>query len=104
MRLRIDAQRVYLRELEPEDALGPYLEWMRDPAVTRYLEARFAEHDEASLRRYVADQTADPATLLLAIVLTDGDRHIGNVKLGPIDRNHRSADVGILIGERDSWG
>ena len=104
MTVRIQAQRLYLRELEPTDAGRPYLEWMRDPVVTRFLEARFEENDEESLRRYVTAQRDDPSTLLLAIVLIEGDRHIGNVKLGPIDRNHLSADIGILIGDRGSWG
>lgn len=104
MTVRIDSQRLYLRELEEADVSAAYLEWMRDPAVTQYLEARFEEHNDKSLRAYVAAQRADPSSLLLAIVLREGDRHIGNIKLGPIDRHHLTADVGILIGNRSAWG
>jgi [ribosomal protein S5]-alanine N-acetyltransferase len=40
----------------------------------------------------------------LAIILNDEDRHIGNIKIGPINQIHRFADIGLLIGERDCWG
>ncbi|HJO96484.1 MAG TPA: GNAT family N-acetyltransferase, partial [Rhodospirillales bacterium] len=30
--------------------------------------------------------------------------HIGNIKIGPIESEHRRATVGILIGQRDKWG
>jgi len=37
-------------------------------------------------------------------MLLKNQRHIGNLKIGPIDRNHGTADLGILIGEKDCWG
>ncbi len=33
-----------------------------------------------------------------------GGRHVGNVKLAPIDRRHGLGEVGILVGEPDAWG
>ena len=32
------------------------------------------------------------------------DKHIGNIKLGPINWIYRIADIGVLIGEKDCWG
>lgn len=77
---------------------------MNDPETTRYLESRFATHTRESLIANVEMHAADPASLFLAIVLREGDRHIGNVKLGPIDERHGTADVGILLGEPDCRG
>ena len=31
-------------------------------------------------------------------------KHIGNIKIGPINWNHMAADVGYFIGSRDAWG
>lgn len=46
----------------------------------------------------------DHDNVFLAIVLKADDRHIGNIKLGPINWLHRFADVGLIIGEKDCWG
>jgi [ribosomal protein S5]-alanine N-acetyltransferase len=100
----IAGARLYLRELQPSDAAGRYLAWMNDPEVTRFLETRFSTHSEAGIRQYIESVRQDPAYLFLAIVLRDGDRHIGNIKMGPISRVHGYADVGLLIGEKDCWG
>jgi len=96
--------RLTLRTLAPADAGGPYLGWMSDPSVLRYLEARLHRHDRASLAAFIEASNADASTLLLGITLTAGGRHIGNIKLGPIDAHHRRGDVGILIGDTAEWG
>lgn len=95
--------RLILRTLTAADATDRYLGWMRDPETTRYLEARLVDHDLASLLAYIEACNGDSRVLLLGICLADG-RHIGNIKLGPIDRYHGHASLGLLIGERECWG
>jgi RimJ/RimL family protein N-acetyltransferase len=77
---------------------------MNDPDITRYLESRFNTYTVAQLRDYVAERRRDPDSLFLAIVLNEGDRHIGNIKIGPMQWFHRTGDIGIIIGEKDCWG
>lgn len=100
----VDGDRIYLREVRPSDVNENYYRWMNDPAVTRYLESGFYPNSTEGLREYVTRMSGDRDGVFLAIVLKDGDRHIGNIKLGPINWIHRFADVGLLIGERDCWG
>jgi [ribosomal protein S5]-alanine N-acetyltransferase len=96
--------RLTLRSLEPSEAGGPYLGWMRDPAVLRYLEVRHRPPEQSSqLARFVVQSNEHPSVLLLGIFLSDG-RHIGNVKLGECDPHHHRADIGFLIGDRTCWG
>lgn len=90
--------------LHEDGNLDRYLAWLRDPLVLRYLEARFHEHSLESLRQYIKQCNAATNVLLLGIRLKDGGQHIGNIKLGPIDRHHRRADIGLIIGERSQWG
>lgn len=93
-------ERIGLRALTVADVGELYLAWMRDPEVVRYLEARFTEHTLESLRDFVVTSTARDDTLLLAIcALADDGRHIGNIKVGPLDPHHGTADVGLLIGD-----
>lgn len=100
----LEGERLYLREVRPSDVNEAYYRWMNDPEVTRYLESRFYPNSLEKLQEYVAAKLGDRDNVFLAIVLKEGDRHIGNVKLGPIDWIHRVADMGFLIGERSAWG
>lgn len=100
----LQGERIYLRTLSPEDVNGTYLRWMTDQTTNRFLESRFAKHSLESLREYIVDKLNDTSNAFFAIVLKNEDRHIGNIKIGPIDAHHRLADIGILIGEKDCWG
>jgi RimJ/RimL family protein N-acetyltransferase len=100
----VHGERLSLRKLIADDCGERYVGWLRDPEVSRYLEARFSEHSLDSVRRFVEMQGSRPDTFLFAIVENHGGRHVGNIKIGPLDLHHGTADVGLLIGEKDCWG
>ena len=101
---RIEGERIYLRRLRASDVSLHYLQWMNAPEVNRYLESRYYEHTMESLHAFVAAMAEDPYNLFTGIFLKDDDRHIGNIKLGPINLHHGHADIGLLIGEPTCWG
>lgn len=101
--LLLRGQRLYLRPIQVADVNERYRRWMRDPDVTRYLECRFSNNSLDDLRTYVAELTNDPNARLLAIVLDENDRHVGNIKLAGINRIHGTAEVGLMLGEKDCW-
>jgi ribosomal-protein-alanine N-acetyltransferase len=86
--------------------VGPaYVGWLNDPRVNRYLESRFETHDEVSTRAFVASCLASQTVLMLGVrCRAKGNRHVGNIKLGPIDRRHGLGEIGVLIGDREAWG
>jgi len=96
--------RVALRLLRPDDVTDAYVGWLNDPEINRYLESRFQPQDEASVTAFVEAMLASDRNLLLAITDPADGRHVGNIKLGPIDPYHQHAAIGLLIGERDLWG
>lgn len=100
----IEGERILLREVRLSDVNEDYYKWMNDPEVTRFLESRFFPNSLEGLREYVAARLKDRESVFLAVVLKDGGRHIGNIKLGPINWIHRFADVGLLIGDKQYWG
>lgn len=100
----LESERLLLRPVGLDDCNETYLRWMNDYEVVRYTESRFGPTTMESLRAYVEAVSADPRYLFLAIVAKDGRRHIGNIKLGPINPHHRFGDVGIIIGEKPYWG
>ena len=96
--------RLYLREVRLTDVNERYYAWMNDPEINRYLESRFQTLSLENLTDYVKAMDASPENHFFAICTRDGDRHIGNIKLGPINWHHRRAEIGLVIGEKSYWG
>jgi RimJ/RimL family protein N-acetyltransferase len=95
---------VALFGLEPDDVTDEYVAWLNDPAVNRYLESRFVRHTPESTRRFVQSVLDSDDSILFGIRYVPCGRHVGNIKLGPIDRHHRRGEIGLLIGDRNVWG
>jgi ribosomal-protein-alanine N-acetyltransferase len=95
---------IYLRKIDVSDVNREYLSWMLDPQVNQYLESRFEKWTIGKLKRYVLNINKDPNNIFLAIILKDDHRHIGNIKIGSINRLHKRAELGIVIGAKDFWG
>lgn len=93
-----------LRPVEEEDLTIAYRDWLNDPSVNKYLEVRFSPQTMSTIREYWESLKDDPNTPWFAICERTNGRHIGNIKLGPIDWTHRRAEIGLFIGERSSWG
>lgn len=90
--------------LEPDDVTQAYVDWLNDPEVSRYLESRFATQTMEGTRAFVAAQLGDPSVLFLGIRSLELGRHVGNIKIGPINRIHGLGEIGIMIGDRAAWG
>lgn len=100
----LTGERLFLREVRPSDVTERYYGWMTDPEVYQFLESRFLPISQELLRDYVTSKLGDRNNAFFAIVTRQDDQHIGNIKLGPIDWVHRTADIGLLIGDRACWG
>lgn len=95
-----DGKLVRLRAVEPADAERAY-KWINDREVTRYLMARYpyslaAEQDWAAN----ASKPNDYSEVRFAIETKDGV-HIGLCGLHRGRPEERTADLGIMIGEKD---
>ena len=104
VRYFIEGKNICLREIQISDAKKNYYNWMRDPEVNQYLESRFEKWSVRRLKNYVKEIKINRDNFFWAIMLKETGRHIGNIKLGPINRKHGFADLGIIIGEKPYWG
>ena len=100
----VTGTRLYLREVRLTDVNERYYSWLNDPAVNRFLETRFVPQSLDSIADFVKRMTGKPDEPFFAICTIDGQEHIGNIKIGPINYRHRHADVSLLIGEKKYWG
>jgi [ribosomal protein S5]-alanine N-acetyltransferase len=80
-----------------------YVSWLNDRETMRYSENRQRTHTLQSCREY-AGSFEDTPHYFWAIVARDHALgHIGNIN-AYVEPAHGVADVGIVVGERASWG
>jgi RimJ/RimL family protein N-acetyltransferase len=100
--VRLETARAVLRSLTPEDVGPVYLDWLRDPEVMRYMNARFDEVSEEAARAFVSAHD-DRDRFLLGIFDRASGKHVGNHR-AVCHSAHRRAHVGVMIGDRAHWG
>jgi len=100
----IEGSTIYLRDVRLSDVNDNYCRWMNDPETNQYMETRHSRQTPENIKSYVKKTADNPDAVFLAICLKEGDRHIWNIKLGPINWIHRSADISFFIGEKGYWG
>lgn len=98
------SDKIYLRQLESSDATDTYVNWMNDHEVNQFLESRFQHHTLLSITEFIEQVNSSQNDYLFGIFLTDSDKHIGNIKIGDINKYHKYAEVGIIIGNKNYWG
>ena len=95
--------RLYFRSLNLEDATQYYLDWLNDKEVNQFLEARHWKSSIQSCKNYIKFSNADISEYLFGIFDKRTQMHIGNIKLGLINYQYHTAEVGVMIGHKAFW-
>lgn len=102
--LTLRSPRLLLRKLTAADATPEYAAWLNDPAVNRFLEVRHVTHTVESCSAFIEQMNASADQHLFGIFLADCGRHIGNIKLGFVDRRNGTGQISLLLGDKSVWG
>lgn len=91
-----------LRNIRPEEVTIDYVNWLNDPTINEYLEVR---HTKVTLDTQMVfiDHINNSADTYIFGIFVEGNHMVGTTKLGPIDSNSRTGDIGILIGDSRYW-
>ena len=100
----LESDRLQLRELASTDVTNNYVSWLNDAEINQYLESRFCKYKHEDVKQFVEDSRCCLHTVLFGIFVKKNMKHIGNIKIGPINLNHKRASIGILIGDKNEWG
>ena len=96
---------IYLRRLNPAKDVGTkYQKWMNDMEVQKYTEQKNKKHSLKDIKNFIIKKNKSKNELLFGIFLKKDKSHIGNIKLGPINFIHKSAEISYFIGEKELWG
>lgn len=94
---------VYLRPLDLAD-LDRTFRWHSDPGLYEMLVSPFRYVSRTSEEEWLRKKMQFSNTeIQLAICLTEGNQHIGNIHLRNIAWVSRTAETGVFIGEAEHW-
>jgi len=94
---------IFLRPLERADLAGRWPYWFNSPDVTRFTSMGYYPNNLDEQAKYFEKLLGSRTDVVLAIVDKASGEHIGNIGLHRIDPIHRTAYLGIVIGEPKAW-
>ena len=100
----LQGPRLYLSPLEETDLAGPYPAWLNDELACKGNSHHVYPYPVAKAADFLRSISQTSEELVLAIVLNESDKHIGNVALSRIHPVYRTAEFAILLGDTEEWG
>ena len=93
---------VTLESFALSDITNEYVSWLNDPEVVRYSNQRFRCHTAKTCEEYLQSFQHSP-NLFFAVRLRANGKTVGTAT-AYISVPHGTADIGLLIGNREHWG
>jgi RimJ/RimL family protein N-acetyltransferase len=98
----LETRRFALRSLKPNDALGRWMNWLRDPDVMAPLNAPVRTWSAQELMAHISSADNNER-YLIGIFDLAGEVQIG-LYMVDIDLLHRRANFNVVVGEKAWWG
>lgn len=98
----IKTRRLLITPFAERHLTARYVGWLNDPDVVRNSEQRHKRHNMDTCRLYWQSFKRSPHYFWAIEEKENGLGHIGNINAYRNER-HQLADVGIMIGAKDSW-
>jgi len=98
-------EHITLRPLERTDLTAAYVQWLNDAEVCRHNSHAIFPYTREKMEAYFEHLQANARNTIVLAMIHPGDKtHVGNISLQAIDWVVRSAELAILLGERNHWG
>lgn len=101
IQLKVD-QELFLKILNQDDVSEQYVMWLNDRAIMALTEQADSKHTMETTIDYVNFCLKNQSIYFFGIYFNN--EHIGNIKLGPINEKHATADIAYIIGCSQYWG
>ena len=100
--IKIASERLVFKRLSGDHISTEYLSWLNDHKVNMFLETK-GNYTMDLLKTYIEEQYKNEI-YFWAIHLKNSNKHIGNIKIDPIDLKLNSGEYGVLMGDTLNWG
>ena len=97
---------IRLKELNLSDVNKTYQKWMNDSEIFRFSKQSNKKHSLRQIKEFVLNKKKSKSEFLYKILIYENkkNKHMGNIKLGPINFENKTADISYFIGEKNYWG
>jgi ribosomal-protein-alanine N-acetyltransferase len=96
----LESERLKLIKLDVRFLSINYVNWLNDLEVVKYLEIN-KKYTLNSLKEYLI--AIDDNIYFWAVIIKQNNKHIGNIKIDPLDKINGTAELGLMIGDRSEW-
>lgn len=98
----IESERLIYKPLSLYHCSDEYVNWLNDYDVFIYLESG-GNYTKEKLYDYLKE-VEKKNIYFWAIHLKGNEKHIGNIKIDPINSRHNIGEYGIMMGDKLEWG
>lgn len=96
--------RLFLKEIKISDIDDSVMKWFEDEQLMKFYSSSKKKITRESLIASIEDGKEKGNVFTYGIFTNDQNILIGTIKLGPIHFTHKTADLVVLIGNRDYLG
>lgn len=100
--VNLESERLVFSALTRKHCSQFYTDWMNDNDTIRFLETG-GNYTIKKLENFLIEQE-QKNILFWAIHLKESNKHIGNIKIDPINYDQNSGEYGIMMGDKTFWG
>jgi len=95
---------VFLKKISELDIDQRVMTWFNDPQLMQYYTNSKQEITKEKLIDSIVKGEKEGNVFTYGIYLNETNKLIGTIKLGPINKIHRTSDLVVLIGDREYLG
>ena len=92
----------YVRKLEEADINGDYIQWFEDQEVCRYNSHGKFFKTKIWFEEYI--KSLNDESKIVWAICHNKDGHIGNISLQNLSFIDRTAELALIIGNKNHWG
>ena len=102
MTVSLEGTKFQLKPVTVNDITSAYIDWLNDAVIMQHTEQQFRKTTPKDASDYVASMARSKTDLFYGLFYEE--THIGSIKLGKINPNHKTADLSYIIGDKSFWG
>ena len=88
---------IKLKQITKNNVSKEYINWIKDESTIRYTQQNFSNPNQKKLNIFIKETKKSKDIKFYGIFLNS--KHVGNIRIGPIIKNHKTAYIGYLISK-----
>jgi RimJ/RimL family protein N-acetyltransferase len=93
-------KKIYLTLINKKNLSKNYKKWLNNKENLEFIEFRFINMNNKNINSFLDYMINSKNDYFFGIFYNENNIHIGNIKIGNINFNHQTAEIGFMLGEK----